>query len=290
MVDNYLLEELVTFAQTGTLAQTAKRLNVTQPTVTRGMQKLEDDLGVALFERQPNRIILTTTGELAAKEAAALLTQQEAFVTKVRNFDQQQRVLSIGATIPGPLLMLTALARQLPPTAAVDQGLQADDQVSALLNSDTFSILFTNQELLTDTIESQFIGNENLAVNLDQFMYHANQTKISFAELKGLSFLVMSDIGPWRDIIQKEIPDATFMYQTEIAAMQQLTAYANFPYFTTNLSAMDPTFADRLAKDDRVNLPITDDSAHMPVYASYLKSAKPRVNAIIQLMAEHWPK
>ncbi|KRM77835.1 LysR family transcriptional regulator [Secundilactobacillus collinoides] len=290
MVDNYLLEELVTFAQTGTLAQTAKRLNVTQPTVTRGMQKLEDDLGVALFERQPNRIILTTTGELAAKEAAALLTQQEAFVTKVRNFDQQQRVLSIGATIPGPLLMLTALARQLPPTAAVDQGLQADDQVSALLNSDTFSILFTNQELLTDTIESQFIGNENLAVNLDQFMYHANQTKISFAELKGLSFLVMSDIGPWRDIIQKEIPDATFMYQTEIAAMQQLTAYANFPYFTTNLSAMDPTFADRLAKDDRVNLPITDGSAHMPVYVSYLKSAKPRVNTIIQLMAEHWPK
>ncbi|WP_309300213.1 LysR family transcriptional regulator [Loigolactobacillus coryniformis] len=36
-MENYLLEELVTFAATGTLAKTAQQLNVTQPTVTRGM-------------------------------------------------------------------------------------------------------------------------------------------------------------------------------------------------------------------------------------------------------------
>jgi len=37
MIDPYLLEELATFANTGTLAKTAEQLNVTQPTVTRGM-------------------------------------------------------------------------------------------------------------------------------------------------------------------------------------------------------------------------------------------------------------
>ncbi len=55
MIDNYLLEELVTFAETKTLAKTAQKLMVTQPTVTRGMQKLEDELGVKLFDRQPNK-------------------------------------------------------------------------------------------------------------------------------------------------------------------------------------------------------------------------------------------
>ena len=44
MIDNYLLKELVTFASEKTLAKTAEKLNVTQPTVTRGMQKLEDEL------------------------------------------------------------------------------------------------------------------------------------------------------------------------------------------------------------------------------------------------------
>mgnify|MGYP002225271715 FL=1 len=42
---------------------------VTQPTVTRGMQKLENELGVTLFKRTPNRISLTETGQLAAKES-----------------------------------------------------------------------------------------------------------------------------------------------------------------------------------------------------------------------------
>ena len=63
MIDNYLLEELVTFASEKTLAKTAEKLNVTQPTVTRGMQKLEDELGIQLFDRQPNRIVLTDTGK-----------------------------------------------------------------------------------------------------------------------------------------------------------------------------------------------------------------------------------
>lgn len=53
MIDNYLLEELITFAKYKTLAKTAAELNITQPTVTRGMQKLEDELGVQLFDRHP---------------------------------------------------------------------------------------------------------------------------------------------------------------------------------------------------------------------------------------------
>lgn len=72
MIDNYLLEELITFAKYKTLAKTAAELNITQPTVTRGMQKLEDELGVQLFDRHPNRITLTKTGKLAAEKATAL--------------------------------------------------------------------------------------------------------------------------------------------------------------------------------------------------------------------------
>ncbi len=73
MIENYLLEELVTFKKYGTLAATAQHLLVTQPTITRGMQKLEDELGVQIFDRQPNRITLTKTGELAVKEAQKVI-------------------------------------------------------------------------------------------------------------------------------------------------------------------------------------------------------------------------
>ena len=95
MIDNYLLEELVTFASEKTLAKTAEKLNVTQPTVTRGMQKLEDELGIQLFDRQPNRIILTDTGKLAAEKATEVLAVNRNFVQQLQNYAARQSVIKI---------------------------------------------------------------------------------------------------------------------------------------------------------------------------------------------------
>ena len=67
MIDNYLLEELVTFASEKTLAKTAENLTLPNRPLP-GMQKLEDELGIQLFDRQPNRIVLTDTGKLAAEK------------------------------------------------------------------------------------------------------------------------------------------------------------------------------------------------------------------------------
>lgn len=41
MIDFYLLEKLVAVAKYGTLTKAAEKLNVTQPTLTRNMKKLE---------------------------------------------------------------------------------------------------------------------------------------------------------------------------------------------------------------------------------------------------------
>ena len=74
MIDNYLLEELIAFYEYKTLAAAAEHLNVTQPTLTRGMKKIEDELQVTLFNRQKNRITLTDVGKVAAIEAKKVLT------------------------------------------------------------------------------------------------------------------------------------------------------------------------------------------------------------------------
>lgn len=211
MIENYLLEELITFAHEHTLAKTAAALNVTQPTITRGMQKLETMLAVRLFDRQPNRITLTPTGQLAAQEAEQLLTQQRTFVTKIQNYEQSLVTRTVETTLPGPLALLTHLKTVLPNSLRVRQPLIADDQITEHLINRQASFIFSNQEILTAGIESRFIGTENLVVHLQRFMYRANQPSITFAELKGISFVVLSAIGIWKDIIQQAIPDAKFL-------------------------------------------------------------------------------
>lgn len=291
MIDPYLLTEIVTFKATGTLAATAKQLNVTQPTVTRGMQKLEDTLQVQLFDRQPNRISLTATGELVAQEAAILLAQQTAFVDKVRRFDQQQAQLLVSSTVPGPLLMLQQIQSQLAVPVKIDDHLNSLATVTAQLQKHQFNLIFTHKPIETATITASLLGTEQLFVNLDQFMRQANQATISFAELTGLSFLVLHDIGVWRDIIQAKIPNAKFLYQAEHAALRELTQYSNFPYFSSNLSYLDANSPIRRNQaDDRVSIPISDDQAQMPIYACYLKQNTLQIKPLIKLIQQNWPK
>ncbi|RRK11235.1 LysR family transcriptional regulator [Lactiplantibacillus garii] len=289
-MENYLLEELVTFAKTKTLAKTAAALNVTQPTITRGMQKLEDELNVPLFDRQPNRITLTATGQLAAREAAKLLTQQRAFVTTVQNFNRSLTVLPVETTLPGPLILLKHLQPQLPPNLRVNHQLIAPNQIIPHLTNRQAALIFSDQELFTDTVESRFIGNENLIVHLQKFMYQANQQRITFKELAGLSFVVLNAIGIWKTIIQQAIPDAKFLYQPQRTAFTEITKYSDFPYFSTNLTPLEsPQATNPAAEDNRVAIPITDTSAHLPIYVNYLISERSRLTPLLQQFTTAWP-
>ena len=72
MIETYLLEQLDSFARTGTLSAAAEELHLTQPSITRSMQKLEGELGVTLFNRSRNKITLNETGKTAANYAAKM--------------------------------------------------------------------------------------------------------------------------------------------------------------------------------------------------------------------------
>jgi len=288
MLDNYLLQELVTFANTGTLAKTAEQLHVTQPTVTRGLQKLETDFGVQLFDRQPNRISLTVTGQLAAKKATDLLQANQDLVTAIRHFDNSQRVLKLAATIPGPLVLLAPYAKS--EQVKVDSELFPTDKIKTALINHHYAIIFSNQEIIDDQLSSQPIGKEQLSVHLNKFMYQANQASITFAELKDLSFIVLHKIGPWRQLIQDAIPTAHFFYQAQPDAFSEITQYSDFPFFSTNIVPLTPADQRPSTTDDsRVTLPITDPSATMTLYATYLTSEQAQVSPLITKLIETFP-
>ncbi|WP_367342604.1 LysR family transcriptional regulator [Limosilactobacillus sp.] len=289
MIDYYLLEELVTFADTKTLAKTAEKLMVTQPTITRGMQKLEDELGVQLFHRQPNRIELTKTGQEAVRGARKLLADNQQFVTNLRNYDNSHQQINIATVAPGPIFVARQVQLADTPVKIESKFVHQQD-IPSLLTNHKFSLIFTNQEIQTDDIESIFIGQERLSVNLDQFMYLANQQSVTFKELEGLSFVVLEDIGPWKDVIQEHIPNAKFLYQAQRDALAEITRYSNFPYFNTNITSLNPPENAQLEDNDRVTIPITDPAATMTFYAAYLKSDRKRLQPVIKQLAKKWPK
>ncbi len=288
MIENYLLEELATFARVGTLAATAEELLITQPSVTRGMQKLEDELGVKLFERNPNSISLTDTGKYAAQLAQEIVETNNKFILNVKKFENINNVVSIGSVAPGPLIYLDHIKKLLPNNIELkNQLLLPESTIEALQNND-FSIVITDQEINNNEIESKFLGTESLYVNIDKFTLLANKPSVTFDDLKNQSFLVLSDIGIWKDKVNKQIPSAKFVYQEEMETFEEITKFSSFTYFSSSIT--DAYDFHRNEDDDRVRVPINEDAAKTTFYASYLKSNRNKLTDIISIAEKNWIK
>ena len=83
MIDIYLLQQLVAFADFGTLSAASEKLHTSQPAMTRSMKKLEDELGSSLFIRRKNRLSLNDTGLHAAEYARQVLSASRDFEAKI---------------------------------------------------------------------------------------------------------------------------------------------------------------------------------------------------------------
>ena len=64
MIELFQLEQLTAFADYKTLSKAAEMLHMSQPTLTRSMQKLESEFDVSLFRRTKNKLELNENGEL----------------------------------------------------------------------------------------------------------------------------------------------------------------------------------------------------------------------------------
>lgn len=287
MIDNYLLEELVAFAKYNTLAQTAEHLGLSQPAITRGTKKIEEELGLKLFERTPNKISLNETGKFAAKKAERVLTMNNKFVDEVKSFDKNQRQISVASTAPGPLIVLDQVREKF--DLDVRYKILPADHLKEMLLNEQYSVIFSGQPIDDKKIANSYLGTEHLIANLNEFTPLANQTSVSFSDLHGMSFIVLQDIGIWREIIQQKIPDAKFLYQNKRSDFDEIKNYSIFPYFTTNISLLDPIW-NAETQVDRRPVPISDKEASMKFYANYLTANKDRVMPLIQEIQDVWSK
>ena len=113
MMELYLLEQLIAFSRQGTLSGAAEELHISQPALSQSMKKLEESLGVSLFERSKNKIALNENGIMAVQLGEKLLEQSREMEERLRLFDRSRRTLSVGGCAPVPLWDLLPLLSRL---------------------------------------------------------------------------------------------------------------------------------------------------------------------------------
>ena len=117
--DIYQLEQLLAFAECGTLSGAAERLHLSQPALSRSMQRLEAELQVPLFHRQKNKIEFNENGRMAADCARQVLDKCQDMISRVQAFDRSQRTILVGSCAPMPLWEIPPVLSDLYPDRTI---------------------------------------------------------------------------------------------------------------------------------------------------------------------------
>lgn len=127
------LRYIVTLAREQHFGQAAAKCFVSQPTLSVGVKKLEEELGVVLFERTRSSVRVTPVGERIVRQAQKVL-EEAATVKQLANIgrDQLSTPLRVGAIYTiGPYLF-PHLVPQLA-QAAPDMPLYLEENFTAVL-------------------------------------------------------------------------------------------------------------------------------------------------------------
>lgn len=106
------LRYFLAIVEEGQITRAAKMLNMEQPPLSRQLQLMERELGVALFNRLGKSLQLTEAGELLRQRAADLVGQFDETLTRVKELDAGTAgVLSVGAVVSCTSLLPPAIVR-----------------------------------------------------------------------------------------------------------------------------------------------------------------------------------
>ncbi|MFT3956753.1 MAG: LysR family transcriptional regulator [Piscinibacter sp.] len=105
------LRHLIALAQTGSFSKAAQAQFLTQPALSRSIRALEDELGMALFDRVGRRIELTAFGRATLERARLLVSDADELQgSGQRSREGERGVLRIGmGSGPGAMLMTPLL-------------------------------------------------------------------------------------------------------------------------------------------------------------------------------------
>lgn len=267
MIELYQLEQLITIAQSGTISKAAEKLLISQPGLTRSIQRLEEDLDLKLFDRTKNKITLNENGQLAVEYAKNILKSTHQMVEELQKFDRSHSTISIGSCTPAPLWGLKYTLSHLYPESKITEQLESQDKLLKGLKENNYSLI-----VLTHPIEDKDyicidMFEEHLYISVPPAHPLALFNEISFRDLDGQSILLLSHIGFWSEICQKMLPKSHLLFQEDTSILNELTKVSALPNFRSNITIQKP-------EKNRVFIPITDPEAKVHYYGIYHKDKK----------------
>lgn len=261
MFELHQLEQLIAVAECKTLSAAAEKLHLSQPALSRSMQKLEAELQVPLFTRHKNKIELNENAKMAVDYARKILWQSRDMMEHLRAFDLSRRTIRVGSCAPMPMWDVLPVLSSLYPAMTISSEIKEEEALLQGLLDGTYQFVFLPYEITESGIQCKKYMEEHLFFSLPPGHALSGRKVLHLRDLNGETMLLYSDIGFWKKALEKEMPETHFLVQTEFSTFHELVKASVLPSFITNLAIKKEE-----ETSNRINIPIDDPEASATFY------------------------
>ena len=179
----------------------AKRLNLTQPPLSRHLHMLEDELGVQLLERTSRSVRLTASGRAFLAEARSLLQQRENAIKVARQASARKggavTIGFVGATSYGYLPWLAGRIRtEMAEVEVTFEEMASREQLKAIRSGQIdFGLVRPLQ--VSEPVRSMRVHREGLVMALPHAHPLALRKRPELRQIEGEPFIMYSQGGPY---------------------------------------------------------------------------------------------
>ncbi|MDH4567975.1 LysR family transcriptional regulator [Pseudomonas sp. BN414] len=195
-------------ARLGSITQAAKKLGLSQPTVTTQIRNLEGQYGVELFHRGGRRLTVSEEGAKLLPMVKVLLQQEADIEFFLRNCGQMQGTLRIGATAPYYILDLVRTFRERFPQIDVSLDIGNSQQVIEALEEYRVDLAASSQKLDDARLVRMVLGSDPLVLAVHREHPLARRKSVSLPDLKGHCLLMREPGSTTRQLTEDMLKDA----------------------------------------------------------------------------------
>lgn len=280
------LLQFKTIAECKTMTEAAERLHISQPALSAGLKKLEEELGIRLFERQKNKITLNKAGETAFTYACAILGQAEEMKNAFRQYAKENNVLLLGYCDPGPMRLSVPLLQKAFPETDFSSEIMANgnNAVNDLL-SKKYDAVITLEKLEHQDIISVPFAKEELMLSVQKDDGLAAQSRICLKNHTDRDIAVYRIYGAFESKVSKFLEwlenSSNVTVYTDYFVFRQMLEHKKVLTFTTRLVQLYRNDGDRAV------IPLDDDGISATYWISYRRADKKRLAPITRWQQEN---
>lgn len=228
------LKYFLRVAERGNFTRAAEDLRLSQPALSRSIQKLEEELGQPVFERQARSIALTEAGVLLqarAQQVLALLADTKAEITD----DGESGRIRIGAIPTVAPYYLPVVLRQFAeafPKANVVVQEQTTDHLLKSCAQGEIDLAIVALPISVKYLDVEPLFDEELQLVLPVDHPLASKPKIRLSDIESLPFVLLNEAHCLSDNIvtfcrQKSVQPVAVERTSQLAMVQELVSLSH---------------------------------------------------------------